>query len=172
MRAFTAATVLALALSAPLGGADAAGTERTARDFAYEDINPKSPTHGQRLSLRDLYADGGVVLNFLASWCGYCWKELPELEQMHVDKLAPVVGVAADEYGPPDDLLRLLGGTKATIPVLLVPRNEIKDMEQFWDHQMLPTTYVIDRQGKIRSVFQGRAPHEKLLDAIRTNLGS
>ena len=61
--------------------APGAGTRR-ARDFVYEDVNPNSPTHGQSLSLSKLYSERGVVLNFIASWGGYCWKELPELQEL------------------------------------------------------------------------------------------
>ena len=62
-----------------------------ALDFTYEDINPNSPTHGERLALSDLYADGGVVLSFLASWCGFCWKELPELQKLQSSIPTPTV---------------------------------------------------------------------------------
>ncbi len=143
-----------------------------ARDFTYEDINPNSPTHGQRLALSDLWAERGIVLNFLASWCQYCWTELPELEGLKAADAATIVGVAADEYAGPEILLRQLAAKNLTMPILLVPQDDIAAMERDYDHRILPTTYVIDKQGRIRRVFQGVAPHDELLAEIRENLGS
>jgi len=138
-----------------------------ARDFTYEDINPNSPTHGERLSLSALYAERGVVLNFLASWCGYCWQELPELEKLQKSVPTPIVGIAADEYNGPDVLLGLIRKAKLSLPILLVPTADIKAMEQIYNHKILPATYVIDRQGSVRRVFEGLTPADQLLDQLR-----
>ena len=50
------------------GPATAGGEQstRAAHAFAYVDINPNSETHGQTLPLPQLYADRGLVLNFIA----------------------------------------------------------------------------------------------------------
>ena len=138
----------------------------SATDFTYQDINPNSPTHGQRLALSDLYAEGGVVLNFLASWCGYCWKELPELEKLQSSVSTPIVGIAADEHDGPMALLGLIKEAGLKMPVLLVPTTDIKAMEKQYDHKILPATYVIDKQGWVRSVFEGLTPMERLKEAL------
>jgi len=152
--------------------AAAADEPRLARDFTYEDINPNSPSHGKRLSLAQLYSERGIVLNFMASWCEYCWKELPELERLRQSKAAPIVGVAADEYDGPQSLLTRLGRSRPTMPVLLVPRAEIEAMGRAYDHQVLPATYLIDRRGRIRGVYQGLAPLGELSQRIDADLVS
>lgn len=141
-----------------------------ATDFAYEDINPASATFGEKLRLSDVYAEKGVVLNFLASWCGYCWKEIVYLEQMHKDGTV-VVGVAADEHpAPPEIVLSLVARAEATIPILWVPEDDVPAMERAYGHGMLPATYLIDDEGRIRQLLQGSVSRETLLGAVDRHL--
>ena len=153
-------------------GADAPveAPAREAPPFTYEDINPQSASHGKRLSLPQLYAERGVVINFVASWCDYCWKELPELDRLRKTRAAPIVGVAADEYGDPAQLLALLARSRSTMPVLLVPPAEIEAMSEAYDHRVLPATYLIDRRGRILQVYEGLAPVAELSARIDSDL--
>ena len=174
MKTFFAAVVLLLAVTAvPAGEAmPAAEAVRHAQDFTFEDINPASPTHGDTLTLSELWADEGLVLNFLASWCGYCWKELPHLQKMQDAGEARVFGMAADEYGEPRGLLlSMVERAKLTIPILWVPEERVAWLEQHYDHRMLPATYVIDRSGEIRRVMQGALPAEAIREEIARGLG-
>ena len=157
-------------LPASRGESDAA----RALDFSFEDINPRSATHGQRLTLSELYPQRGLVLNFMASWCGFCWKELPELQRLHAADAAKIVGVAADEgdeTGQVRALRKLLEQSEATIPVLYVPTKELARIESFYDYSILPATYLIDGQGIVQHVFQGKVPEETLRREIRDRLG-
>lgn len=152
-----------------------AGSEAArALDFSFEDINPRSATHGQRLTLSELYPRRGLVLNFMASWCGFCWKELPELQKLHAVDTAKIVGMAADEgdeTGEVRALRRMLEKSETTIPVLYVPTEELARIESFYDYSILPATYLIDGQGIVRHVFQGKVPGETLQREIRDRLG-
>ena len=56
------------------------------------------------------------------------------------------------------------------MPVLLVPRAEIEAMGRDYDHQVLPATYLIDRRGRIRGVYQGLAPLDELSKRIDADL--
>lgn len=151
-----------------LAGAGAHAAGRPAHPFAYPDVNPRSGSHGEVVSLDDAIAGGTVVLNFVASWCGPCWKELPEFQQLY-DNGVPIVAIAADEYTQPaSDLLARLDAAGATMPVLLVPVDDIEAMERHYDHSMLPSTYVVDAEGSIRKVFQGLVPARRLLETVRS----
>jgi peroxiredoxin len=138
--------------------------------FAYEDINPNSESFGQSLALSDLYAERGLVLNFLASWCGYCWKELPELEKLGAADVAPILGVAADEYDGPAKLKKMIGQMKLSFPILLVPGAEIDSMGRSYRHRILPATYLIDNRGSIRRVFEGAVSESDLKREILQTL--
>jgi thiol-disulfide isomerase/thioredoxin len=142
----------------------------TATEFAFEDINPKSASFGELLKLSDIYTDRGVVLNFLASWCGYCWKELPELQRLDETGVAPVLGVAADEYDGAGELKKMIGRLDLSFPVLLVPPGEIDAMGRGYRHRMLPATYLIDSNGRIRRVFQGAVSGTDLERAVASEL--
>jgi thiol-disulfide isomerase/thioredoxin len=138
-----------------------------AHDFTFRDVNPASATHGRELTLGALYEPRGVALNFLASWCTYCWEELPQLEKLHVSGQARIVGIAADEYGAPlEVVLGLIAKAGLTLPVLFVPQDEAAELERYYDHEMLPATYLIDPRGKIRRVLQGATPPQELRDEI------
>ena len=39
-------------------------------------------------------------------------------------------------------------------------------MEKHYDHKILPATYVIDKQGWVRFVFEGLTPVDKLQEAF------
>lgn len=169
MIAALAAGMLVAALPA-LGAAEPAAAGRTAHPFAYRDINPGSATHGQELALNDLLDGRGVVLNFIASWCGPCWGELPEFQRLYSDG-TPIIAVAADEYDQPADaLVGRLEAAGVTMPVLLVPKADIDTMERFYDHRFLPSTYLVDAQGAIRRVFEGVVSGERLLAAVHDDL--
>src|SRR5262245_38395566 len=53
---------------------------------------------GSTVTSRSL-AGNVVVLNFWATWCGPCVKEIPELRQVAASSGAKVVGIALDEDG-------------------------------------------------------------------------
>jgi len=153
------------------GGASASPTPGvSAHDFAFEDINPASPTHGQTLALSDLYGERGLVLQFVASWCKPCRDELPEIQELHESDRASIVLVAADEYGYTEGVLIVAERTGLTAPILFVPKERAAEMERDYDHEILPATYLIDREGKIREVHEGARSVARLTAAIEREL--
>ena len=137
-----------------------------APEFAFEDINPASPTHGETLTLSELYAERGLVLQFIASWCGPCRKELPEVQKLHASGRAAIVLVAADEQGYTEGVLIVAERTGVTTPILFVPKDHAPAMERDYDYEILPATYLIDRAGTIRDVHQGAQSMTRLSAAI------
>jgi len=174
-RSLGCAAIIAIVLPLAVGLA-AMDAERGARParraflFEYTDINPRSATYGQQLALTDLYRERGVVLNFIASWCAPCWEEIPSLQRLRATTSAPIVCVAADEYGPTDDLLRLAANAEMTLPILHVPREQIQLMERHYDHEMIPATYVIDRTGRITRVIEGMLEEREMTREILDHL--
>ena len=168
-------TLLLSALAVTLACAGAGDAEpveqkepalRKAMSFRFEDVNPASGTEGRELSLEDLYGERGLVLNFVASWCPPCWEEAPELEALRGSLPVPLVSIAADEYGPPGDLIRLAGEAGVSSPLLLVPPDRIDWMTENYDHSMLPATYLIDEAGTILDVLEGKIDAERLTAAV------
>lgn len=169
MRLVERTILVALMLACASAGWAASEPAPAAMNLAYEDINPRSPTHGEKVALSDLWSDRGIVLSFVASWCGYCRRELPDLQALHAAGAARVVGIAADEgdeTGKAVQMRRLIDEAELTIPVLFVPTAELKKVESFYDYSILPATYLIDRGGAVRKVFEGQVSRSKLTDGI------
>jgi thiol-disulfide isomerase/thioredoxin len=91
-----------------------------------------------------------VVLNFWATWCVPCKKEMPYLAAIQNDYAAlgvQVVGATADEAADSAKVLRFVKETKMNFPVWLGLTNA--DMTRFGVGTVLPATVVISREGKI-----------------------
>ncbi len=141
-----------------------------AHDFELRDVNPQSRTHGKTVRLSSLYPERGLVLNFMASWCGPCREELPMLQGVHKSRGVPVICMAADEYGGPEGLLPVIEASGITMPVLFAPDGTAQKLAEHYTYQILPATYLIDRRGKIRSVHQGMMQKQDLVAAIEREL--
>jgi thiol-disulfide isomerase/thioredoxin len=112
-----------------------------------------------------------VVVNFWGTWCTPCLREIPDLVKLE-SELAPrglvLLGVAMDEPASLDGLVRPFQG-KYFPAFRTLSRNE-PDMDTMasvidpaWN-ELLPTTYFIDRTGKVVKRIQGK----KTLDEFRT----
>jgi thiol-disulfide isomerase/thioredoxin len=148
----------------------AAAQAPRAHDFRLGDINPRSASHRRTLSLDELYRERGVVLKFIASWCESCRHELPQLETLSRSSRVPLVFVAADEHGPPDNLLIVAERAALSAPILYVPESEVERFEAHYTHETLPAAYLIDTEGRIRSVLQGAVGLPRLVEEIGRTL--
>lgn len=107
-----------------------------------------------------------VVLNFWASWCGPCRSEMPELQRLH-ERLAAsgvaVIGVNQGESaGTAAAFFQTLG---LDFPVALDERTGVS---QLYLVNSLPTTFFIDHDGVIRSVFTGPMTDAVLAQNLRS----
>lgn len=166
---FLAALVFVLLSDAVPEAASSVG--RPAPGFAFADVNPASPSHGRELALGELVGDRGLVLQFVASWCEPCRDELPGLQRLHESGQTPIVLVAADEYGRTENLLIVAERSRLTTPILFVPEERAEEMERLYDHEILPATYLIDREGRIREIHEGAWSAARLAAAIDRRLG-
>lgn len=90
-----------------------------------------------------------VLVNFWATWCPPCRREMPSMDRL-ARKLAgtPFVVLAVDIGEDADTIHTFIGQLDATpsFPILLDPHARIM---QTWKISGLPTTYLIDPQGRI-----------------------
>lgn len=94
------------------------------------------------------HRDKVVLLNVWATWCGPCRFEIPELQGLH-DKYAArgfeVLGSSVDE-GDPQVVRDFAVEHKMTYPLVHDPEGKIAGL---LDASVLPTTVLIDKQGRI-----------------------
>ena len=114
---------------------------------------------GKNVRLAEMRGDV-ILLNFWASWCGPCRKEMPKLEALHQkykDLGVRIVGINLDsEQGLAEPLLQ---STEVSFTILYDPTGSAG--EKFGVSAM-PSTYIIDRDGRIRYHHKGyQAGYEK-----------
>ncbi|UII76538.1 TlpA family protein disulfide reductase [Flagellimonas sp. HMM57] len=85
-----------------------------------------------------------VLLNFWATWCPPCIAELPSLVKLHTDYHDKVVFafIASDDR---DKVVSLLNKKEYELPVFFEKTNT----PSLLSHKSIPTTYIIDKSGKI-----------------------
>ena len=96
------------------------------------------------------YLGEPVVLNFWATWCGPCVKEIPTLKAIHRDSPAKVVTIAIDEEG--ESIVRpFVEKHGIDYPVL------IGDTEVFrrYNGSAVPYTLILDSSLKIVKMHRG-----------------
>lgn len=108
-----------------------------------------------------------IVLNLWATWCGPCRKEIPDLIKLQAayPKDVIVIGVVVlDKFG--EQVSAFVRDFGITYPVL--DGNDRNDFEDafgpFWG---LPTSFVIDRHGRLQKKHQGQVTRQQLEREIR-----
>ena len=135
------------------------GQERKAApDFALKD------SEGKTLRLSD-YKGRVVLLNFWATWCGPCRVEIPwfvQFEQAHKSEGFAVIGVSMDEEGW--DIVKPYIERMKVNYRMAIGNDEVA--EKYGGVSALPTSFLIDREGKIASVHEGLVSRKTYQDEI------
>ncbi|MDH5386991.1 MAG: TlpA family protein disulfide reductase [Gammaproteobacteria bacterium] len=91
-----------------------------------------------------------VLLNFWATWCPPCKREMPSMERLYQKlkgKDFTVLGVNQMEDG---DRIFAFSGSLDTQPTFNILLDTDSQVSQSYAVRGLPTTYLIDKKGKIR----------------------
>jgi len=151
------AALLAVSLSftGPVAAQDEPQAEPRAEPVAFE----LAKLGGGTLSIADLRGQW-VVLNYWATWCAPCRKEIPDLSELHerADHIS-VVGLAYEETQP-EDFLAFLEEFEPSYPNVVV---DVFDPPQpFGAPRALPTTIVLDPEGVPVKTFVGPVTGEQI----------
>jgi thiol-disulfide isomerase/thioredoxin len=157
LRTEPAIAPVAAPAAAPSGGGAAIPTQRPL--FALAD--PDGKTHS--ISEWDGKA---LVVNFWATWCAPCRREIPLLNRIQKEfgaKSVEVVGIAVDVAA---DVKAYQGQFPIEYPVLVGDQDAIDAARDFGvDAQAYPFTVFTDTKGRIITIHLGEL-HEPLLRAI------
>jgi thiol-disulfide isomerase/thioredoxin len=114
-----------------------------------------------------------VVLNFWATWCIPCRKEMPDLAAIQNQYAAlnvQVIGASADHLAERSKVLQFIKDVQINFPVWLGATTE--DMKRFGLGPGLPGTAIIGRHGKILSLKSTVITRGELQKEIDTLLAS
>lgn len=110
---------------------------------------------GENVKLSELRGDV-VMVNFWASWCGPCRKEMPlldDLQEQYRDYGFTILGVNVDEDR--DAAMKLLEHVPVDFPILFDPESRVSEL---YGVDAMPSTYLVDRDGKLRYLHRGYKP--------------
>ena len=122
---------------------------------------------GQNLKLSE-HRGEVVLINFWASWCGPCRQEMPLLSELHNKYKAlgfTVLGVNVEK--DTSDAKKLLKQMPVSFPVLF-DNNSVVSKQ--YDVVAMPSTVLVDRNGKMRYLHKGYKPGEEeiYLEMVRS----
>jgi len=143
---------------------------QAAPKFELKDANGATVTPAE-------YKGKVVLLNFWATWCVPCKAEIPwfqEFEKKFKDKGFAVLGVSLDEEGW--NVVKPYVAERKIEYRMVIGSEEVSTL--YGGIESLPTTFMIDKQGKIAAIHTGlvsKATYQKeiedLLDGSK-NVGS
>ena len=87
-----------------------------------------------------------VVVNFWATWCPPCRKEMPDLETLYKqfkDQGLVILAISDEDAGK---VAPFIAEQKVTYPILLDPGRKVNELFQI---EGIPKTFVYDRSGKL-----------------------
>lgn len=135
------------------------GNYPQAPDFSVMDLSGKS------ISLSD-YKGKVLFLNFWATWCPPCRAEIPDFVEVYGQQKAKgleILGISLDSKGK-DAIVAFVDKYKINYPVVLETRSTTeKLLDDYQPGQFIPTTIVIDKQGRIRNKQVGQMTKDMLL---------
>ncbi len=116
---------------------------------------------GQMINLSDLKGRF-VILNFWATWCVPCIKEMPEFQKAH-QSLSPKVQIIGINLAESKEKVgEFVEINRLSFPVLL---DEYGNVSQEYEVVHLPVTYFITPDGIIRDKIFGGGITEKMIEA-------
>jgi len=125
---------------------------------------------GQMRSLQD-WPDRALIVNFWATWCAPCRREIPLLEQLqrdHAGEGFQVIGIAVDFR---DKVLAYADEMQIDYPLLIGEQEALDAAAAFGVTTIgLPFTVFSDRRGRVVTAHLGEltaAEADLILDAVR-----
>jgi len=151
-----------------IGEVDYSMVSLPAPDFSWKNVD------GSRGSLKD-YRGSVVLLNIWGTWCGPCRRELPDIVAVREEfrrKGLEVIGVAVNERpvdgrSIPQNLAAFAKANGLEYPLVV---DDARISEYFGQPPSVPTTFVIDRKGRVTGVLVGARSAEDFRKAVTPHL--
>jgi thiol-disulfide isomerase/thioredoxin len=113
-----------------------------------------------------------VVVNFWATWCPPCRREMPSLERLKRRLGGQGLAVLAVDVGEDADTVFAFTGQLEPAPAFPLLLDLDSSVLQAWKVRGLPTTFVVDAQGRViyRAVGGREFDHEGLVKQLQAHM--
>ena len=136
---------------------------------------------GQTHKLSD-YQGKVVFINFWTTWCGYCQREMPHIQELYEEygeNTGDVIflGLAnpkseSNPYAQDEDIASITAFIEEggyTFPTLFDTTNAVYDAYRI---RSFPTTFMIDREGNIYGYVSGALTKDMMVNIIEQTMAS
>lgn len=131
-----------------------------APDFSLLDLT------GERVEIKAVYEQNALtILNFWATWCGPCQREIPEFNRFYQEYKGRGFEIVAVNIGENPVQVRGFAREQGMeFPVLLDTKTEVAA-----DYYVnaIPTTFLLDQKGQILLVHRGILDYNRLVRIVR-----
>lgn len=107
------------------------------------------------------------IINFWATWCPPCLKEMPEfneLQKKYADKNVQFIGIALDDVEP---VKAFITAKNIQYPILIGADQGIKLAHNLGNLvDTVPFTLVADKNGRIVKTYMGELKSDQLLETV------
>jgi thiol-disulfide isomerase/thioredoxin len=108
-----------------------------------------------------------TILNFWATWCVPCRKEIPlfvELQQVYADRGVQFIGVTTEDWTQRDNITKFVEANNINYPILVGATPE--QQSSFHLATAIPATIIIDAQGRGCFRIVGESSRSDLISRI------
>jgi len=135
-----------------------------APNFSWKDVSGKTIDF-------DSFKGKVTLINFWATWCGPCKRELPDLVALSkemANKNVKVLGISTDRGSNVIDDVKAFVSENGISYQILISNEEIE--EAFGNIRVVPTSFLIGADGKIAQTIVGMRSKEQFAEAINALL--
>ena len=131
---------------------------KIAPDFTLTDIN------GNDVTLSKLKGKK-VMLNFWATWCPYCVKEMPDLNKIYNENKEELVIIGIDVGEDTKIVNEFLKENNVDYPIVFDVNGRVA--LKYNAHISLPTSYIIDEEGIVKGSQLGMMTYDQMKSFIK-----
>lgn len=121
---------------------------------------------GKNVQLKEITSQNKVTLvNFWATWCPPCRGEIPELVKLYQKYRSQKMALLAINLQEDPGQVKVFAENKGMqFPILIDNKGQVANQYQVTG---IPTTFIVDRQGRIRDFIVGGTTYEVLEAKIK-----
>jgi peroxiredoxin len=128
----------------------------TAPDFELQNLA------GEVIHLED-FRGHLVLINFWATWCGYCYDEMPFIEKYYERYASDLIVLAVEVGDSVANVQSVVQKYGFTFKVLWDPDSSVFNQYRL---RSFPVTFILDAQGIVQVKHQGYMSEEKLVEYL------